>query len=60
MADNMPDSGMRVLGEVPAGNDPGGLPPLTVLGKADTAGHSDDERLIAPVSRPEPAERRAT
>jgi hypothetical protein len=56
----MPDSGMRLLGEVPAGNDPGGLPPLTVLGKADTAGHSDDERLIAPVSRPEPAERRAT
>ena len=59
MADNMPSSGMRVLGEVLAGDGPGGLPPLMVLGKADT-GHSADKRLIVPSSRPEPAERRAT
>jgi hypothetical protein len=56
---NMPDNGMRVLGKVPAGDGPGGLPPLTLLGKADTAGRSGDP-VIAPVSRPEPAERRAT
>ena len=57
MADRMPSSGIKVLGRVPAKD---GMPPLELRGKADTAGHSADKRVIAPASRPEPAERRAT
>jgi hypothetical protein len=48
---NMPDNGMRVLGKVPAGDDSGGLPALTLLGKAETAGPGGP--VIVPVSRPD-------